>query len=312
MVDDPVVKGMNMKHLTSFLLSLSLCFVCVTGTAAYADSYETEMTDDFAPVTIGGSNSDTGYVPSTEPAETHKAPSGSAAAYTPAAAASDHREVYVPSTPSVSYTPNNQVLDEPSTDTGAVTAAVTGKDSVSSDPYDGTAVTSKTLSGELKVKAAVSSNGDIRLTWNSISGAESYVVYYYTDGVYECLKRTSATTYTLKKGKIGRKYSFLIRCVSKGAEQDSPAGKVSVIVCGKPLVKAAFGNGKVTLRWDPVPDAEKYGVYRLYGGKLHKVMTTTKTAVKISTDPRDTGYAVKAVINGKWTSVSMNDIIAKD
>ena len=77
----------------------------------------------------------------------------------------------------------------------------------------------------------------------------------------------------------------------------------------KPIVTASVKNGKVTLSWDAVTNAQKYAVYRVSDGKLRKVTTTTETFLQIKPKPTDSGYAVKACINGRWTSVSTEDIV---
>lgn len=85
--------------------------------------------------------------------------------------------------------------------------------------------------------------------------------------------------------------------------------KITVNTSYKPIVKVKAADGKVTLKWKKVDNADKYTVYRIVNGKLKKAMTTEKTAVKIKQKDTDTGYAVKAHVKGKTTSIGKNDIV---
>jgi fibronectin type 3 domain-containing protein len=79
-----------------------------------------------------------------------------------------------------------------------------------------------------------------------------------------------------------------------------------------PKLTTAEKNGKssITIRWDKVPGAAKYRVYKYVNGKLRLVTGTTKTAVKITgtKSGRKYTYAVKAFVNGKWTTVTKDDL----
>ena len=111
----------------------------------------------------------------------------------------------------------------------------------------------------------------------------------------------------------GRTYKFMVRYViDRDMSGKDESFKIAVIVkksTAKPVVTAAANDGRVTLSWNAVPDATKYAVYRVANGKLKKVKTITDTYVVIKQKPTDTGYAVKAYVNGKWTTVSKRDIV---
>ena len=78
------------------------------------------------------------------------------------------------------------------------------------------------------------------------------------------------------------------------------------------MVSAQSGNGSVTLKWKAVGGAEKYKVCRYVDGKLKALSEVTGTAVRIiGTKPGQTyTYAVKALINGKWTKVYSGDLVS--
>ena len=93
------------------------------------------------------------------------------------------------------------------------------------------------------------------------------------------------------------------------AEED--AYKINVKVYYKPVVKAALQKGKVTLKWAKVQGATKYGVYKYVNGKLKLVAETNKLSAVISglKAGYEYTYAVKAFVDGEWTSVTANDLV---
>ncbi|MBQ4225205.1 MAG: hypothetical protein II664_02705, partial [Oscillospiraceae bacterium] len=83
-----------------------------------------------------------------------------------------------------------------------------------------------------------------------------------------------------------------------------------VPVITKPEVTALkLSDGKISLKWEEVPGAEKYAVYRKSGGKVKKIRETTKLSAVIKADKNDKGYAVKAYIDGEWTKLTSKDIV---
>ena len=79
-------------------------------------------------------------------------------------------------------------------------------------------------------------------------------------------------------------------------------------------MSAQSGNGSITLKWKAVGGAEKYKACRYVDGKLKALSEVTGTAVKINgTKPGQTyTYAVKALINGKWTKVFASNLVSVD
>ena len=94
----------------------------------------------------------------------------------------------------------------------------------------------------------------------------------------------------------------------ESAEKDSY--KVSVKIYYKPAVKITANKGSITLKWNKVPEATKYRVYKYVNGKLGLVTETTKRSVKINGTKagKEYTYAVKAYVDGKWTKVYTGDL----
>ena len=62
---------------------------------------------------------------------------------------------------------------------------------------------------------ALNSSSSIRLSWNKITGAEGYVIYYKTgSGSYKKLttvKGNAKVTYTHTKAKKGKTYTYKVK-----------------------------------------------------------------------------------------------------
>lgn len=149
---------------------------------------------------------------------------------------------------------------------------------------------------------ARSEGSSLILEWNGKKGTE-YSVYLLKDGKYKKVAVTTDTSCTFEDAKNNTVYKFLVKSGSSSA-------KVTAKAYYKPAVTVTEKDGKVTLKWKAVPEATKYAVYRYNGGKLKRVGTTTKTSIRLSKKDGDSGYAVKAYVNGKWTTLKKSDIVS--
>lgn len=78
----------------------------------------------------------------------------------------------------------------------------------------------------------------------------------------------------------------------------------------KPVLTAKANGTKASLSWTAVEGAEKYRVYQYKNGKLVKIKDTTKLKTTVSglKSGKTYRYAVRAYVNGKWTTVKTSDI----
>ena len=77
------------------------------------------------------------------------------------------------------------------------------------------------------------------------------------------------------------------------------------------ITSITAGSGKVDLSWSSVSGAANYAVYYTANGKWYNAGTTTALKMTVSglTGGTRYGFAVKAYLNGAWTSVSSSDIV---
>ena len=153
------------------------------------------------------------------------------------------------------------------------------------------------------------------------------------------------TTFTVSNNNVGWTYitatvdssSFNYSSSSSAAKVD-PTGNVTVVGGGTAIITAATkkgslsvsdtltstapsltpyitsitaGRGKVDLSWSSVSGAANYAVYYTANGKWYNAGTTTALKMTVSglTGGTRYGFAVKAYLNGAWTSVSSSDIV---
>ena len=163
-----------------------------------------------------------------------------------------------------------------------------------------------------KISAEYVSSRRIRIRWDKIGGAENYSVYYVEGNKEYKIGETTKTVYYVKNAIPGKVYKFRVKYTTKdGISKPSKSLEISIKkTADKPVVSASVKNNKIILKWTKVPNAEKYAVYRLTAdGKLKLIAKTDKTNIEIVPKSADKGYAVKALVNGKWTKVTKSDIV---
>lgn len=150
------------------------------------------------------------------------------------------------------------------------------------------------------------------LSWDKISNADKYVIYQLKNGKYVKVKTTSGTSVKFKNLTNGKTYKFMVKYIMNGrVYSKGSAGKASVKVYYKPITKATANKNSVKLRWQAVPDAEKYAIYKYFNGKAVKLAETKKLSVNIKglKSGKKYQYIVRAYVGGKWTEAKKTDIV---
>ena len=146
--------------------------------------------------------------------------------------------------------------------------------------------------------------------------------------VYELNKKTRKfyKTGTLNASKIDSivkannvTLEFMVQYTRNGklsAEKDSY--KITKKIYYKPALKLTTGKNSTTgksfirLKWAKVDGATKYRVYKLVNGKLKTVTELDADHLTLKINGTKSGkeytYAVKALIDGKWTKVYTGDL----
>ena len=174
------------------------------------------------------------------------------------------------------------------------------------------AVSSPSVFTESLAVKAESDGSTAALSWDKAENADKYCVYQYKDGKYVKIKTTTDTSVMLKGLKNGETYKFLVRySIGSKLSPMTYSYKITVKVYYKPIVSASAEKDSVTLKWNAVPNAEKYAIYKYADGKAVKLAETEKRAAKIIGLTPDTEYQyiVSAYVDGKWTTMLKSDIV---
>ncbi len=148
------------------------------------------------------------------------------------------------------------------------------------------AVVSRTcdLKQPVVTAANIASTGKIQLSWKKITGAVKYRVYRADakNGEYKLMKTVTETAYINKSAEPDTKYYYKVRAVAANTNANSAYSAVISRFCDleQPTLQVvANDKGKPEAKWNEVPGAVKYQVYRsaTKNGTYKRVFTTEGT-----------------------------------
>ena len=168
-----------------------------------------------------------------------------------------------------------------------------------------------------KITKAQGQDGKVALNWTAVDGATNYAVYTYLNGKWSVAGYRTATGMYVTGLTNGTKYGFAVKAYVNGAwtgitSSDivyaTPVGSGAV----KPVITKAQGqDGRVALNWTAVDGATNYAVYTYLNGKWSVAGYRTAIGMYVTglTNGTRYGFAVKAYVNGAWTSITSSDIV---
>lgn len=114
------------------------------------------------------------------------------------------------------------------------------------------------------ITSLTADDNGITVSWNRMTGAESYRVYRKTTGSWTRLAQTVESSFTDTTASKGVKYTYTLRMISHDGNRfmsDYNSGK-SILVCDTPEFRTLSNGEKgVELTWNSVKGADKYRVY---------------------------------------------------
>ncbi|MCR4779782.1 MAG: Ig-like domain-containing protein [Ruminiclostridium sp.] len=144
-----------------------------------------------------------------------------------------------------------------------------------------------------------------------VSAGGAYSIFEYGRGKFVKTGTLAADKISGVRAANNVTVDFMVRWNVGGTLSDTAVSyTASVRVYYKPSVKLTANEGSIALKWKKVAGATKYRVYRYVNGKLKLVTETSAAGVKITgtkAGKRYT-YAVKALVNGKWTKIYNTDL----
>jgi len=163
------------------------------------------------------------------------------------------------------------------------------------------------------------STGKVTVSWNKVTGADKYSVYYSTDGsTYNLLKTVTGTSLTHSSAPLGKTVYYKIVAVDADKSAANSAKSTWVkgtAVCARPeiTVSNVASTGKVKISWGKVTGASKYTLY-IYdaSGTLLKSTNTTGTSLTHSSAVAGKTYTYKVKAIGSVSGTNSAVSAAKD
>ena len=170
------------------------------------------------------------------------------------------------------------------------------------------------------VLSATPGDKSVILNWSEVPGATKYGVYFYNESTNKYTKinlNVTDTTYTVTGLAENTEYSFFVQAYKNkwlaGSDESYATAKTAVMY---PIVKAEGGDKSVTLTWQEIPGAVKYGVYKVTNGKYTKLSTngaeTEYTVTGLANDTEYTffvqAYTTKWLPGGEGSTVTVKTL----
>ena len=111
--------------------------------------------------------------------------------------------------------------------------------------------------------------GGLKLTWDSVAGADSYRVYRMTAGsIYTCVATVmDGRSYTDKSVESGTRYRYAVRAVA-GQKRGKIANSKAALYLKQPVYTVKNCNYGINISWNKSAGAYGYKIYRKAPGVL--------------------------------------------
>ena len=156
-------------------------------------------------------------------------------------------------------------------------------------------------------------NGSVKLTWNTVSGAQKYGIAGYQNGAWQLLDKTTGSSYTLKNLKAGTNYKVAVIAMFNSNWNMDFSNAITVTpneatVSQYPVVQTQVKDSKIGFKWNKIPGVEKYGI-GMYQANKWKVIKQLDGNVTTWTSPQISSgkyrLAVLAKVNGQWVNADV-------
>jgi len=159
------------------------------------------------------------------------------------------------------------------------------------------------------VTATAQSSSSIRLSWNSISGVQSYRIYRSSDaaGIYSQIGTSTTNSYTNTGLSSSTTYYYKVSLVNSSNIESGQSAYASAKTSAAPTlsfpsnINAIPVNGGIRIIWNPVTNAQGYTIYRATAatGAYTAVVTNVTGTTSVNTVSGNTTYYYKvATVNG--------------
>lgn len=244
---------------------------------------------------------DSGYTPADKRSHMPPTSSSSAASSTVSSATS--------STDSASASSAGSSAGSSTDPSAASSADTTSNSSGQASSPDENSATEGDDRQDVKMQALYGDDHSITVSWDKITGASKYILYYEKNDKDIKVAETAKNKASIKNAKNNFTYKFKLKYIADGQTLDAPAGCTAKLkVYYKPAIKLTQKNNTLTVSWAKVEGADSYKIYKVVKGKLKLVTETTKTKASFKAVKGKTyTYAVSAVTDSVETKLTKSD-----
>ena len=146
--------------------------------------------------------------------------------------------------------------------------------------FDTAGATARYVAAPELISAEGTADG-IRISWKACSGASKYRIFFKNSaGSWSRLGTTTATSFLDTEVSSGKTYVYTVRCMDANENyiSDFYGEGISGKYLSAPAVSVSNGAEGVDIRWDAVPGAELYRVYRNTASGWTRIADTTETS----------------------------------
>ena len=164
------------------------------------------------------------------------------------------------------------------------------------------------------VISVLPANNGALILWDRVAGATSYRIYRYNNGTYTLVETTTIPGYTVIGLTNGTKYGFLVRAFNGNNGSAYSAADVKYVIPrfipDAPTVTATAGSKQAVLKWNAVPGATSYRVYRYSNGTYTPLVNVTGTSYTATglTSGTKYGFLVRAFYNDEGSDYTTADV----
>ena len=159
-------------------------------------------------------------------------------------------------------------------------------------------------------KSASVTDKGIKITWEKNDSASGYHIYRLSEGgkwtKTATLKGGNKTSYTDTNVDSGKNYRYRVRAYSGSVTGAYHSKGISTYFVDTPVLKSCTNSAKgVTIKWNAIPGAGSYRVYRRGAGESWQLIKTVKNTVFEDTTAENSTvyrYTVRAVCKGVYST----------
>lgn len=145
---------------------------------------------------------------------------------------------------------------------------------------------------------------ELTLSWEKVTGADGYAVYYRSGNSWKHYKNLVANQITIKNLKVGTRYTFAIRSIVKvaGNKLVGSPNYITYATSTLPVATSKIASAKndvaIKIAWTKVTGADGYAIYhKTAKGWQHLANTTALTVTFKNLKPyTDYTFAVRTLI----------------